>query len=235
MLGIMCACSAWSATETGEECSHSNCEQSIKVEPTCTEQGVCYKLCKDCGWISDEYNIDATGHMFGNYDVVEEATCTDAGTKLRVCSVCGEEEKATISAVGHTYGTYVVVKEATYTETGIKEATCTVCGNKKQEKISTLTPTKEMSNALKAAKNYLSVMPFSRKSLIKQLEFEGYSTAASEYAVDECNADWKEQAVKAAKKYLDVMPFSRSRLISQLEYEGFTHEQAVYGVEQNGY
>jgi len=52
--------------------------------------------------------------------------------------------------------------------------------------------------------------------------------------VDNCGADWKEQAVKKAEQYLSVMSFSRDGLIGQLEFEGFTHEQAVYGVEQNG-
>ena len=90
-------------------------------------------------------------------------------------------------------------------------------------------------NALNSAKNYLRVMPFSRKGLIEQLEYEGYSTAEATYAVDNCGADWYEQAVKSAKNYLDIMSFSRSGLIDQLEYEGFTHDQAVHGAEKNGY
>lgn len=90
-------------------------------------------------------------------------------------------------------------------------------------------------NALKQAENYLNIMAFSRKGLIEQLEYEGYSTEDATYAVDNCNANWSEQAVKKAKDYLDTMAFSRSGLIEQLEYEGFTYEEAVYGVEQNGY
>lgn len=90
-------------------------------------------------------------------------------------------------------------------------------------------------NALKSAKDYISMMPFSREGLIKQLEYEKYSHEDAVYAVDNCGADWKEQAVKAAKAYLEMMSFSKSGLIEQLEYEGYTHEQAVYGAEQNGY
>lgn len=89
-----------------------------------------------------------------------------------------------------------------------------------------------MRNALKAAKNYLSVMPFSYEGLIEQLEYEGYSHSEAVYGADNCGADWYEQAVKAAKNYLDIMPFSRSGLIEQLEYEGYTHDQAVYGVDK---
>ena len=92
--------------------------------------------------------------------------------------------------------------------------------------------TSGMRNALKSAKDYLSVMPFSYSGLVEQLEYEGYSKSEAIYAADNCGADWYEQAVKSAKRYLEVMPFSRSGLIDQLEYEGYTHNQAVYGVNE---
>lgn len=89
-------------------------------------------------------------------------------------------------------------------------------------------------NALRAAENYLNVMPFSKSGLVEQLEYEGYSTEDAEYASNTIGANWNEQAAKSAKKYLDIMPFSRSGLIEQLEFEGFTHDEAVYGVDQAG-
>lgn len=88
-------------------------------------------------------------------------------------------------------------------------------------------------NALGKAQSYLKAMAFSRKGLIEQLEFEGFTTDEATYGVDHCGADWKEQAVKKAASYLKSMNFSKNGLIEQLEFEGFTHEQAVYGVEQN--
>lgn len=91
------------------------------------------------------------------------------------------------------------------------------------------------ANALKAAKQYLKVMPFSYKKLIKQLEFDGYSSEDATYAADNCEADWDEQAVKAAKNYLKIMAFSEKKLIQQLEFDGFTNEQATYAAEQNGF
>lgn len=91
------------------------------------------------------------------------------------------------------------------------------------------------ANALRSAKQYLKVMPFSYKKLIKQLEYEGYSTEDATYAVDNCEADWDEQAVKAAKNYLKIMAFSEKKLIQQLEFDGFTSEQAAYAAEQNGF
>lgn len=90
-------------------------------------------------------------------------------------------------------------------------------------------------NALKEAESYLDYSSFSYSGLIKQLEYEGYSNEDATYAVDNCGADWNEQAVKTASDYLDYSSFSKDGLIEQLEYEGFTHDQAVYGAEQNGY
>lgn len=90
------------------------------------------------------------------------------------------------------------------------------------------------SNAVRTAKSYLNVMAFSRDGLIDQLEYEGFSNADAVYGVDNCDADWNEQAEKSAKSYLKTMSFSYNGLIEQLKYEGFTHEQAVYGVSCSG-
>ncbi len=87
-------------------------------------------------------------------------------------------------------------------------------------------------NALKQAKSYLSCMAFSKKGLIEQLKFEGYTTAQAKYAVNHCKVSWKKQAVKKAKSYLKSSAFSKSGLLDQLKYEGFTTVQAKYGVKK---
>lgn len=92
-----------------------------------------------------------------------------------------------------------------------------------------------MRNALATAHDYLDSTAFSYSGLIDQLEYEGYTYAEAVYAVDNCGADWYEQAALMAAEYLDTMSFSRTGLIDQLEYEGFSYDQAVYGVEQAGY
>jgi len=89
-------------------------------------------------------------------------------------------------------------------------------------------------NARRSAESYLETAAFSRSGLIKQLKFEGYSTADATYGVDAVSPDWNEQAARAAKSYLDTSAFSRSGLIQQLVYEGYTQQQAVYGVNQTG-
>lgn len=94
--------------------------------------------------------------------------------------------------------------------------------------------TASQRNAVRTAKNYLSFTAFSRKGLIEQLEFEGYSNADAEYAVDQSGEDWNEQAVKAAKNYLEFTAFSRKGLIEQLEFEGYSTDSAEYAVDRSG-
>lgn len=95
--------------------------------------------------------------------------------------------------------------------------------------------TTEQKNALKTAKSYLDYSSFSYTGLIEQLEFEGYSNESATYAVDNCGADWNEQAAKTAESYMKYSSFSRQGLIDQLLFEGFTQEQAEYGVSAVGY
>ena len=95
--------------------------------------------------------------------------------------------------------------------------------------------TLEERNALRSAESYLNHMPFSRKELIEQLEYEGYEAETAKKVVDMMNVDWNEQAAEKAQSYLDFMSFSRKGLIEQLVYEGFTKEQAEYGVKAVGY
>lgn len=93
----------------------------------------------------------------------------------------------------------------------------------------------EYGNVIKTAQNYVQYMSFSRQGLIKQLEFEGYSTEISKYAADNISVDWNEQCAKTAKKYLEYVSFSRDGLYNQLAFEGFTDEQIQYGLSQVGY
>lgn len=97
-----------------------------------------------------------------------------------------------------------------------------------------------MENALGAARDYLSSSPFSRQGLIDQLSSEygsGFEVEDATWAVDQLNADWKEQAVRAARDYLDFSSFSRQGLIDQLSSSygsKFTIEEATYAVNKIG-
>ena len=94
--------------------------------------------------------------------------------------------------------------------------------------------TVSQENAVEKATDYLDYTAFSRSGLIKQLKYEGFSTADATFGVDAQKANWNEQAAKKAKEYLDYSSFSRSGLIKQLRYEGFTAAQATYGANKVG-
>jgi len=94
--------------------------------------------------------------------------------------------------------------------------------------------TVSQENAIATAEDYLDYTAFSKTGLAEQLEFEGFSAADAQFAVDHIRVNWNEQAAKSAKDYLDYSSFSRQGLIDQLVYEGFTYAQATYGVNQTG-
>src|SRR6478752_1675235 len=91
--------------------------------------------------------------------------------------------------------------------------------------------TVSQEQAVNQAESYLEMTAFSRKGLIKQLEFEEFSKADAKYAVDHISVNWNEQAAKQARSYLDMTSFSHGGLMRQLTFEGFTTSQAAYGVK----
>ena len=89
-------------------------------------------------------------------------------------------------------------------------------------------------NAASKAADYLDHTAFSRRSLLKQVAFDGFSTADATWGVDKQHANWNQQAAAKAKDYMDYTSFLRSSLIRQLEFNGFTSSQAQYGADQVG-
>lgn len=89
-------------------------------------------------------------------------------------------------------------------------------------------------NALNRANYYLNIASFSRDGLIKQLEYEGFTTEDATYAVNNCGADWYEQAAKMATEYINGSSFSYIGLVNELKHDGFTVEQAEHGANAVG-
>lgn len=96
------------------------------------------------------------------------------------------------------------------------------------------------NNAVRSAKQYLSMTGFSRDGLIHQLSSDagdGYEVSDATVAVDSLNIDWNLEAVKSAKQYLGMTGFSCKGLIKQLSSsagEKYTVDQATYGAKQAG-
>lgn len=95
-------------------------------------------------------------------------------------------------------------------------------------------------NALRSAESYLEFKGFSKKGLIDQLSSEygeGFPRKDAEWAVENLDVNWNEQAVRAGQSYLDFKGFSRSGLIDQLSSDygdQFTKKQATYAADKLG-
>lgn len=101
-----------------------------------------------------------------------------------------------------------------------------------EEKIPT-----EYKSALKKAKIYSDTMNMSKAGLYDQLTSEygeKFAQEAAQYAIDNVEADWKENALKKAHTYQESMSMSPSAIYDQLisEYgEKFTQEEAQYAID----
>lgn len=95
----------------------------------------------------------------------------------------------------------------------------------------------EYKSALKKAESYSKTMHMSKQGIYDQLTSEygeQFSEEAAQYAMDNLEADWKENALKKAESYQETMNMSPAAIHDQLtsEYgEQFTEEEADYAIE----
>lgn len=103
---------------------------------------------------------------------------------------------------------------------------------KKEENVPT-----EHKSALIKAKTYSDTMSMSKAGLYNQLTSdagEKFPAEAAQYAIDNVQADWKENALKKAKTYQKSMAMSSSAIYDQLTSdagEKFTQEEAQYAID----
>ena len=111
-----------------------------------------------------------------------------------------------------------------------------------EEKVENATPVEEdvpteYKSALRKAKSYSDTMNMSKAGLYDQLTSEygeKFTAEAAQYAIDNVEADWKENALKKAKSYSNTMDMSKAGVYDQLisEYgEKFTAEEAQYAID----
>ena len=91
--------------------------------------------------------------------------------------------------------------------------------------------TNAQKNAVRTAQSYLESSGFSRKGLIEQLDYDGYTIGDATTAIDSLDMNWLKQAKKTAKSYLQDSGFSRKGLIEQLDYDGYTISDATTAVD----
>ena len=108
-------------------CGHKHEYTDEVVAPTCTEKGYTKHTC-ECGDTYNDSEVDAKGHSYGEWEVVEEATEEETGLKERVCSVCLNKETEVIPVLEHTHSYKDKVVDPTCTEDGYTEHKCE-CGH----------------------------------------------------------------------------------------------------------
>ncbi len=107
-------------------------EWTVDVEATCTKNGSKSHHCVfGCGAKTDDAEIQATGHSFGEFETYIEPTCTQKGRMVRFCSKCGIREYKDIEAHGHDYSAeWTIDTAATCTVDGSKSHHCSRCSSK---------------------------------------------------------------------------------------------------------
>lgn len=101
-----------------------------------------------------------------------------------------------------------------------------------KEEIENLKISKKQKEVVEEAIIHLSYSPESYEGLIEALEYRKYDKEFIMYAVDNCKADWKEQAHISAISYLSSGSMSKKRIKEMLEYEKFTEEQVLYAMKK---
>lgn len=211
-----------------------NVDESKEISITVEPEGMDTKdvTCK----ISDESiakldGLKVTGLKEGNTTYVCSSKKVESESKITITMT--EEQKKAKEEADRIAKEQAEARAAE--EAAKREAKAAEDAAKKEAADRIANATIGQKNALQSAKDYLNYTAFSYNGLVEQLEYEGYSNEEAIFAVDNCGANWNEQAAKSAKQYLDYSSFSRAGLIEQLIYEGFSQEQAEYGVTQAGY
>lgn len=130
-----CSVCGATRTEAVEALGHSWKVISTK-EPTCEMAGyVAYRKCQRCGEIEGYQETPAKGHVWSDWQVIEQASCGVSGLRERACSVCGETETEQIASLEHSWGSYKVTKKATCGKDGVSTRICSVCGKSEKKTI----------------------------------------------------------------------------------------------------
>jgi hypothetical protein len=161
---------------------------------------------------------------------VDSAPATTAGDKAAADKAAADKAAADKAAADKAAAAKAAAAKAAAAKAAAEKAAAEKAAAEKAANAMTVS----QEQAISKAESYLEFTAFSRKGLIKQLEFEQFSKADATFAVDHITVNWKEQAAKKAESYLDFTSFSRLGLIKQLKFEGFTSAQAAFGANAVG-
>lgn len=121
-------CSICGHMEKTTICSHEwDEEYTIDKVNTCIESGRKSIHCKKCDAVK-EVMIDATGHDYGDWEIVKQPKCGEDGVMQHVCRNCGHVVKKPVEGIKHDYGEWEIVEQQTCEENGSRRHKCKNCG-----------------------------------------------------------------------------------------------------------
>ena len=129
-------CSVCTYYETRPVAAIGHLYKSVVTEPTCTQNGYTTHTCTNCGDVYKDSEVEAHGHIAGDWIIDGDSSCSTGGLKHIECTVCGEVlDTAIINPKGHRYSDWIIDKQPTCKTAGSKHKTCTGCGDVKTEAI----------------------------------------------------------------------------------------------------
>ena len=123
------------------------------------------------------------------------------------------------------------IEDKVPTEVGVEDKIPTE--DKIENKVEDKVPT-EYTSALKSGEFYSEVFHMSKVEIYDQLTSEygdQFSAEAAQYAIDNLEVDWKENALESAKMYQEMFYMSPQEIYDQLIFEMFTAEEAQYAID----
>ena len=113
-----CGASDYRTTDT---VGHSHI--AITIKPTCTQDGYTNYIC-DCGDSYIEVGEKATGHSYGEWEVVLASSCKQHGIEIRTCVNCNNTDYRTTPTTGHAYTKYTESESAKCGQNAKETASC---------------------------------------------------------------------------------------------------------------
>ena len=130
---IVIACALCVSAAAAGECTNHTSNvwvvDSINA-PSCTNNGLKYKVCDNCGEKFDFTVAQALGHVIPEEYVVVEATCQAEGQMTKNCEACGVEiENIKLAVTDHVASDWLknVKKPVTCTSDGEEYKECVHC------------------------------------------------------------------------------------------------------------
>ena len=90
---------SWIVPATG----HNYGEWKVIKNPSCSNEGVEERTCRDCGQKETRLISATNKHVWGQWNVTKEATVLKEGKKARSCSVCGKQDVIRVRKLKPTY------------------------------------------------------------------------------------------------------------------------------------